>query len=57
MIYYRVNENGHLITVSEESVTCADWNEKYIGNRYVYTCATNPAIEKVYMPDEVVTFE
>lgn len=58
MVRYRLNMNGHLVSVSEAmGDECSEWEEKQVGDKYVFTCVTNPSLERVYTRDEVVILE
>lgn len=58
MVTYRVNENGHLIPVSEKiGERCPEWGYREDGDRFIFYCLTNPSLEKVYRRDEVIILE
>lgn len=56
MVRYRLNVNNSLITLSNNfGAECSEWFERQVGEKYVFTCKTNPNIEKIYSEDEVIT--
>ncbi|MEM0142409.1 MAG: hypothetical protein QXL94_00440 [Candidatus Parvarchaeum sp.] len=58
MASYRINANGHLIPVSKSmGDECEEWISRQDGNKYIFTCKSNPSLEKVYSADEVDIFE
>ena len=56
MVRYRLNVRGHFIPVGDMGSECSEWEEYQKGNDYIFTCKTNPDIQRVYGADEVVTF-
>lgn len=55
MVRYRITLNGHYIPI-QEMPKCDEWVERQRGDKFVFTCKSNPSIEKVLDKSEVITF-